>query len=437
RRAAGTAGAAGAALVVACSAGAIRSSGLAMSETATLALGALALLGVAIVVSRPRADRDGTGWLVAAGVAVALAFSIRYTNLAVVGPALLFLGLPHAFAPARRVRALLAFGLPVAAGVIAELVRHRATFSAWTRDGYHFWVPEVYDRPGLLFSVRYAAKGIEGYWEKGNLEAYLDVLRGADDELYVPIVAVLVVVGFARSLLRLRSCPVARWLVVAATLVLPALFGFYLVYFWQSPRFLLAALPLLAVFAGAGVEGLRELASKVSRGAGVAVAGLALAALAVAIGRPAFDRALERPDPSPPPPLTAVLPSLAADLPPDAVVIVNFPVTLAAPALGPDRELVVTNRHDADPHLERIHAHGLVGAGGRTSSVRSLAIGDAPDQDGIEFVLRALRDGRPVRYVHAIREAPGGRGIEELAKRATFGEPRARPPFTVVEVRLP
>ena len=39
---------------------------------------------------------------------------------------------------------------------------HAKTFGSLLHDGYRFWVPELYARPGVLFSLAYLAKPIAG-----------------------------------------------------------------------------------------------------------------------------------------------------------------------------------------------------------------------------------------------------------------------------------
>ncbi len=433
--AAGLAGAVGAAIVVAFSRGAVDASRIAMSETASMLLVATALAaGAAAAWRRPR-GAVRVSLLFVAGVVTATAFLVRYTNLALVVPVLLFYGTRHAYAPVRPARAVVAFGLPVLAGVIAELARHKATFGAWLRDGYHFWVPDIYDKPGLVFSVRYAVRGVEGLNERGNLAVYADALSGRGEELYPALVAAVALLGLLRSLVIVRTCPVARWLLLVTITVVPAILLFHVLYFWQQERFLLPLLPLIAVLAGAGVEGVRQALARVSKPVGVVVAILLIALLGHQLGTPRWAERQARPRIPPPPPLTAVLPGLDSELARDSIVIVNFPVTFAIPALGERREIMVTNRADADPHLNRIALHRLAGKGGRTPGIRSLAAGGLPDAAGLDHVLQWVHERRPAYYVYAAAEAAGGPGIVDLSTRADLVETIARPPFLVYEVR--
>ncbi len=433
----GLSGALLAGLILALSPEAVASSVALMSETASLALWAAVLL-LLCLAARARGAVPPAAHLLGAGLLLGAAVTVRYTNLALLLPALLFLGTRHRFAPLRSLRTALLVLLPALLGAGAVLAYNQATFGSPWRDGYRFWAPPIYDNPGLVFSPRYLLHGLPGYWESGHLCAYGRALLGLDASLWTPWIAGLAALGLARTLLRSRCCPVARLIALAACTAGPALILFHLAYVWQSTRFLTPLLPLVAVLAGAGAKALAAGAARLARGreraATAVVFVLVLAAAALPLGRPLRESVFPKGRIPPLPALLESLPGLDRELERPALVIVNFPVTLAVPALGSGREILVNDSAAADPHLNFIHLYRLRGKGGAAPGIKSLAIGKEPQEDALRHVLLHVAERRPVYYVYCAGEAPGGAGIDELGRRARLIEALARPPLTVFRV---
>ncbi|MBI4879682.1 MAG: glycosyltransferase family 39 protein [Planctomycetes bacterium] len=433
----GLTGALCAGLILALSPEAVSSSVTLMSETASLALWAAVLL-LLCLTARARGGAPRAPILLGAGLLLGVAVTVRYTNLALLLPALLFLGTRHRFAPPAPLRAALLVLLPALLGAGAVLAYNQAAFGDPLRDGYRFWAPPVYDNPGLVFSPRYLLHGLQGYWESGHLFAYGRALLGLDASLWTPWIAALAALGAVRTLVRSRFCPVARLWALAACTAAPALLLFHLAYVWQSIRFLTPLLLLVAVLAGAGAKALAAGAARLipgrARTAAAAALVLAVAAAALPLGRPLLASIFPESRIPPLPALLESLPGLDAQLERPALVIVNFPVTLAVPALGRGREILVNDAAAADPHLNFIHLYRLQGKGGATPGIKSLSIGKELQEEGLRHVLLYAAEGRPVYYVYCAGEAPGGAGIEELGRRARLIEAIARPPLTVFRV---
>ncbi|MFG0318965.1 MAG: hypothetical protein ACF8XB_16965 [Planctomycetota bacterium JB042] len=424
--AAGVLGGATAGAVVALSPLAIDLSGLAMSETASAALVGTVLLAGAFAAWRRPDGVPRSGALLLAGVAAGLAVTVRPSNAAVLLPVVLFYGTRHALAPPRG-RALGAVRFAAGPAVVALLLLagHRwRTFGSPLADGERFWGSASAGSSDLPSPAAFGLEllGVGSLWSVGA--------------------ALLAVVGLARLLVLARRCPVARLLALATGTTLPAMVGFHLLADRPDPRFLVPLLPLLAVLAGSGAEALRagvaRLVGPRAGGPAGALAGVALLAVAiVAPARALAPEVLTTPRVRPLPPMTRWLSSLDAELPRGSIVVCNFPVTLAAPALGDGREVIVTNRRTADPHLAAIDELGRKGRDGRIPDVRSLASGDRVDDATLADLVRWVREGRPAFYVAVAGEGRAGAGVNALAPRGLETvETIARPPITVYELRL-
>lgn len=422
--------------VMACTPAHVLSSGLAMSETAmsTLVVGAMLCIALAL---RGRSARPRIVALVAAGLAIGGAFSIRYTGLAFLLPALLLLATRHRLAPTRKAMPSLAVLTPTLAVVGAVLIYNARTFGGVLRDGYHFWVPALYGTP-LCFDLSYAmTPGPAARWTEGNLRVYAEVLLGLRGNLFTPALAVAAAIGALWIVGRARTCPIARLAALSAFVALPAMFVFHLVYYWQDPRFLLPLLPVLAVLVGAGARSLADLLGQAARprDATIAVA-IASVALAVHLGWPVLtaDRAEV-------PPMVDRLEALDADLERDALVIVNFPRSIATALLGRDRRVLVDapstpgGAEAADPHLAAIAAYALPGLDTRQPGASYLAANGHPLQDRMHEIDSRVRGGRPVYVVFADHEAAEGAGIRALRAQYTFEELFFRKPVTVYQIR--
>lgn len=435
---AGPVAAALAGLIVALSPRAVDASLLAMSETASMTLWALPLILVALMARRRGPTAAGCSRMLLTGAAIGLGLTVRYTNLAVLLPIVLLVGTRHAFTPPRLLRNVIAIALPIAlAGAALLLYQHRA-FGDALRNGYEFWVPKLYGTD-FAFSLVYAFKpGPLAPWASGHLACYGRALAGMADSLVTPALAALAALGLGHTLLRARICPVARLLALTAVTGAGSLLCFYLTYYWQDVRFLLPILPVLAVLAGAGAHlvhlGLRRI---LAPGLATAVVGSGMTLLAAQLAWPLIPGLRDgRADP---PPLVSRLDGLDRDLERDCKVIVNFPLTLAAPALGRDRELVLAVIEDpgrGDPHLNAIHSEGLLSPlSGTRPDIPYLAAGPVIERGTFDAIASAVRSGRTVYFVEASGEGSAGPGITALRGAFRFEEQLYRAPVTVYRLR--
>ncbi len=434
----GPVGACFAALVAITSPLAIANSVLAMSETTSELLWALVIAALLFAV-RSRESGPRLEPFVLAGVALGLGVTVRYTNLALIAPALLFVGTRHRFRPARAGRAVASIAIPALIGVAAILLYQWRTFGAPGSDGYSFWVPEVYRHSELVFSTRYLLAGIPGFWAHGHLPTYGRALLGSDAGIWIsPWLAALALVGLVRTIVLARSCGRRRLLALVALVAMPAVLVFHLFYFWQDTRFLVPLLPCLAALAGSGAAGIVDAIAKVAPRARATMT--VVAALgAVAWFAHAADLArFVRPEPPGPrrvvPPVPALVDRLAGfdrDLPRGALVIVNFPATIAEPALGAGREILLSDADSADPHLNAIERHDLRAFDGSKPRTQFLAHGATAVRATVDAVQRAVDEGRPVFFLECANEGAAGGGIAELRSSLRFDEVIVRQPVTV------
>lgn len=430
--AAGPVAALAAGLIVALSPAAVDGTVLAMSEGASMLLWALALLAAAAVLWRqPQCARLAPA--LACGAAIGAALLVRYTNAALLLPPLLLLATRHRLRPGRGALAALLVAVPAAACLAALLAYHAHTFGSPSHDGYRFWVPKLYANRELLFSAAYAFRPLPLFTD-GHLAVYGGELLGLRGTLFTPWLALLALLGVVRAALLCRGCAVARLTLLAALVAAPLVFLFHLVYAWQDPRFLLPLLPLAALLAGAGCELVRTFAARALPRPLAAGAALLLAAglaLELELRREpvaADSRRL-------PPPLVDRLGGLDAAIDPGALVIVNFPTTLAERALGPERDLIVADLASSDPHYNQIADGALVGLDGRRPELRFLARGAQANRRDLAAVAAAVKAGRPVWYLQAAGEGNDGTGVAELRRTFALEEAFARPPLTGYRVR--
>jgi len=430
--------------IVACSPEAVRASTLLMSESASMALLALAVFGALLAVRGAGRESPVSGWLLVAGASIGLAVTVRYTNLALLLPVALFFGTRHALAPeatSAKLRSVTLLALPALLGLAAVLAYNAVTFGALSHDGYRFWQPDIYANPDHVFSARYLLKGIPGYWDEGHLRVYGSAIAGVDGRLFTPFVSVLAVLGIGRAFSLNRTCPAARLMLLIVFTSVPILWLFHLGYFWQDPRFLLPVLPVIAAFAGSGIVWLRDLLGRLlgseKRAIATAISLTAGLLAATHVGWSVIRGALSDESVTakrPPPALIDELAALDGAVPRPATLIVNFPVTLAIPALGLDRSIIVADRSTSDPHLNQIALSNLVARNGKTPGVRSLARGERVDVDTVESVLAEIRAGRPVFYLECVGEGQAGAGIDALRRASTFTESFIRRPVTVYQL---
>lgn len=428
-----TAGALGA--VVAATLGAlspalVRASTLGLSETASACAITAALVGS--ILAHHRLGRGSTrSWLVLAGSALAVAFAIRVTAVLLVPALVAATWTICAQAPrAERLRDLawLLAPLVVVGGAIA--CWNAARFGSPFHDGYRFWVPELYGNRDLLFSTRYALAPVPGYWDRSHLDVYAHALGGRDGYLWTTGALLLAVLGLVRGFTAERRCPVARTLAWVTLAFVPVLVLFHLLYAWQDRRFLVPAIPVVAALAGAGAEFVRSGMARSSK----RFAWLAFA-LPVFLAIDLVGRQEARAPASAPPSVHDALLVARTRIPADAIVVVNFPVSLARAWLRAD-DVWVQDRASADPqHLERAARQGQRGLDGGLPVVRSLIQDGQPDASALDALLAAAAT-RPVLLLTAIGEGDGVAARAALARSADV-EPVLDGPVLTIERIVP
>jgi hypothetical protein len=215
--------------------------------------------------------RATTWWIVATGVLIGFAASVRATNALLVVPAVLVLS---TLGGGLRQASLLV--VATLAGIAPLLFYDFATFGHPLATGYAMWAP------GMTFATTYLWGRPIGGGTIGNLPFYLRLLAGSG-ELYPWPWTLLAVLGGGCAI-RSRRREERAILVLAGTFVVP-LFGTYVLFFWQDARFLLPALPPLFALAALPLASHRGHATRLIGG------GLLLAGLLVLVQRPdLYDR---------------------------------------------------------------------------------------------------------------------------------------------------
>lgn len=182
--------------------------------------------------------RRGAGalfWL-GLGVAAGLAASIRYAVLAVVPAACVLVLLASPRARAMRLRDVAALLAGTLVGVLPMLALNAALFGDALHDGYAYWVERDLASARYVLSARPSGA-------PSNAWFYARLLLGGG-ALYPPTATVLLGLGAWRAA---RGTASERAAGALAALVLAALLALHLPFFWQWDRFVLPALPLLAV----------------------------------------------------------------------------------------------------------------------------------------------------------------------------------------------
>jgi hypothetical protein len=242
-----------------------------------------------------------------------------------------------------------------------------------------------------------------------------------------------------RSFRLQRTCPTARTMLLVVSTAVPAGLLFHPLYVWQDVRFLLPLLPFVAALAGGGAEWLRAALARAfgPERRALAAAGAVTVVLGVAthLGAASFARAFDEQRAFLPPPLTAELAALDRSLPRPATLIVNFPITLAAPGLGLDRTLIVADLQTSDAHLNQIANANLAGLDGSRPAVPALARGKLLEHATLDAVRAAVRAGRDVFYLECDGEGAPGAGVAALRGELTFEEAFVRRPVTVYRLR--
>jgi hypothetical protein len=317
---------------------------LVMAEVPTAALFALVALGLVTVAGRPA---GGAGrWPVAIGLLLALAVTVRLSNLTALPAAVA--GLLVA-APGRRWAALGRSGVAFAAGLVPLLLANWLTFGAPLTTGYHLWTPEWTggSRPQFALAHALARPALPAGAAQGNLAhygaAWLGLPAPGDGGTPTgspvhPTAAGLLALGAVLGVLRagtrprpvggrpvggrpvggVDGSPASRALVVY---VVGGLLGaglFYGLYYYQDVRFLAPWAPLYLLLAAAGWLWPRWRPVLL---AGVAALAIAFVPLPATLGGAPLWEARVRGRPPEAPPRLAQMEALARDLPPDAWIV--------------------------------------------------------------------------------------------------------------------
>jgi len=300
----GTWGAVGAALALLVNPAFSALSQLVMTEVPALAFGLFACW-LFLDPDFPRARRGA----LLAGLAAGAAFALRSESLAVL--------LPFAWRIVRRDRrpsmGLMLLGLPALAVAAGTAAYNAATFGSWTRAGYHYWCPELFDVPGMALGLRFIPQNLERLFT-------------------APRTVVLLLGAAGAAILFATRREVARRLLVFTALAAVPGTLLHLVYFYPEARFHIFVLALASIAFGAAL-GL--------------LAGRALGdrtwPLPLVVALAAFVPPRE---PLPPPNRRLVAEALASSTPGNAVIVSGLDPVFLEPYVvrGSSRTLVPASR---------------------------------------------------------------------------------------------
>jgi 4-amino-4-deoxy-L-arabinose transferase-like glycosyltransferase len=257
--AAGNAAAAGAALLLATAPLHIRLSKAVLADVPSSA--AVAGVGLLAMLAAARGARSAM-WI-AVGVAAGVSATLRIPNVLVLVPATLVLLCACEGTSSDRMRGVVHVAAGALVGLLPLLVQDWWYFGSPFATGYGYWVPESF------FGIRYALGLPAGGGTDANVLFYLQALLGKG-ELYGWPVAALVGAG---TFLGMRRAGAPRALAILAVSYVGALYAFQSLFFWQSERFLLPAVPLLIAIAALPLS---ALAGRVMRLLGVVMLVLAV-----------------------------------------------------------------------------------------------------------------------------------------------------------------
>jgi 4-amino-4-deoxy-L-arabinose transferase-like glycosyltransferase len=283
RHTAGTAGGLAAAAAVAFSAKFIDWSHRVMSETATAAL----VAGVALALARHAVaptERERDRWAVALGLLCGLGLVTRFPNVvlpAAVGVALLLD--PRVRARPIRTAALILAGPVLALAVLAGYAWR--TFGDIGMTGYKWWGYQFHASLARTFAFTYALRGPGASDRPAPRANWLFYTRDALPQLFPSLLLATAALGLGLAL-RHRT-PATRRVAVFALATTLLTLGLYVLYFFQSVRFVAPLVPVVAfgvgVAAGQAVEWLRG-GTFGSRLAGAVMAGIIATGIAPMIG---------------------------------------------------------------------------------------------------------------------------------------------------------
>ncbi|HEX5386565.1 MAG TPA: glycosyltransferase family 39 protein [Gemmatimonadales bacterium] len=257
------------------------------TETATAAIVSAVALGLFLTRTAERRSRQRWG-MFAIGALSGLGMLIRLPSAIVPLAAALALWSDERLR--RDAAGWLLLGVGPALATLALGIYDLRTFGAVTATGYRFWVPYWYGRDGMTFSFSYAIH-LPGAADlppatSSNAVFYLwTAPRSAFCLGFLLLTAVGVAIAWRSKDARVRL--VCRFGVVLAVLTV----GLYLVYYFQSLRFIAPLVPLgalaIGVSAGTGFDAVVSGSRPGERrrvAAGLAIGVVLAASLAVSIG---------------------------------------------------------------------------------------------------------------------------------------------------------
>jgi hypothetical protein len=198
-----------------------------------------AVAGVGLLAMLAAARGARSAMWIAVGVAAGVSATLRIPNVLVLLPVAIVLLCACGGAPSDRMRGLIHVAGGALVGSLPLLVQNWWYFGSPLATGYGYWVP------GSFFATRYAFGPPTGGGTDPNAVFYARALLG-NGELYGWPVAALVGVG---AVLGVRQPGGPRALAILAVAYVGVLYVFQSLFFWQSERFLLPAVPLLTALA--------------------------------------------------------------------------------------------------------------------------------------------------------------------------------------------
>lgn len=421
-------------LIVATSPMFITYSTLVLSDVPTLALTTLAVMALLYTTEYER-DAPRERWVISAalfGLLAGFTVMIRPTNATILA------GVVAAIAAAPPLRTSVRANLPAALGFAIgfailpaiqgwENLRH---LGGAFRNGYAFWVPEVYGSLGRTFSADFLFGPTMPRNPHGNVIPYLLALTGLDGmigehgprfSLYPFAAAVFAAIGIAASL-RDGTDRVTRRIVWFGLAFMGALVIVYLFYFFTEVAFILPGAFVVYAAAGHGIvvanRAMRRAYGRKRKSAGEVLAAGAVIALdvllALALLTETVARAAVPPRPSE---MVERLIAIRRIMPPQSTVVSNISLQFLQLYLSqPQTELVGLTAFDpgerfTDYHLSRLYAKRAQGWTGPVPPV--LFASNSIDADEAKSLAQESNGGRALYLLIA---APEHREYADLLK---------------------
>ncbi len=407
---------------------------LVLSDVPTLAVTTLAVLAL-LYTTEYEQDATRERWISAAalfGVLAGFTVMIRPTNATILA------GVAAAVAAAPPLRATIRANLPAAIAFAIGLTIF-PTVQGWEnlrhlggvlRNGYAFWVPEVYGSLGRTFSADFLFGPTMPRNPHGNVIPYLLALTGLDGmlggpgprfTLYPFAAAAFAAIGITAAL-RDKNDRATRRIVCFGLGFLGALLLAYLFYFFTEVAFILPATFIIYIGSGYGMVianramrrayARRRKTSRDILAVGAVIALDLLLGLAIVIET--ASRVAVPPRPSE---MVERLISIRKILPPRATIVSNISLEFLELYLaGPQTDLIGLTAFDpgerfTDYHLSRLYAKRAQGWNGPVPPV--LFAGDRVDAATAKSLTAQANGGRGLYLLVA---APEQRKYADLLK---------------------